>query len=274
MKKTNELGRTLADLMKENIREINDNEEIVDINVHKIVPNPDQPRIHFSDHRIAELAQSIQKHGVLQPIIVKPAQEGFVLVAGERRLRAARKIGNTTIPAIIRNYQPKYLAELALLENLQREDLNPIEEAAAYKLIIEKTNITHAEMAEKVGVSRSHITNMIGLFKLPIQAINDLKTHTISMGHARILSKIKDEKFLLKLLDQIKSENLTVRDLEKIAKSKTYTSSKIPQLESHISKRYKLNVKALKKGRTILMSFDSQKDIERFLMKLEEKNDK
>lgn len=274
MKKTNELGRTLADLMKENIREINDNEEVVEIDTQKISPNPDQPRIHFSDHRIDELAQSIQKHGVLQPIIVKPVQEGFVLVAGERRLRAVKKLGKSSIPAIVRNYQPKYLAELALLENLQREDLNPIEEAAAYKLIIEKTNITHAELADKVGLSRSHITNMIGLFKLPNQAIIDLKTNTISMGHARVLSKIKDEPFLLKLLEQIKSENLTVRELEKIAKSKTYSSSKLTVVETHFSKRYKLNVKALKKGKTLVMHFESHNDIERFLVDLEENNGK
>jgi len=273
MKKNNELGRTLADLMKENVREINNNEEIIDIDIEKISPNPNQPRIHFSDHRIAELAQSIQKHGVLQPIIVKPSQDGYILVAGERRLRAVKKLGKKSISAVIRNYQPKYLAELALLENLQREDLNPIEEAAAYKLILEKTNITHAEMADKVGVSRSHITNMIGLFKLPNQAINDLKDHTITMGHARVLSKIKDDAYLLKLLERVKNENLSVRELERIVKTKSHKSSKIPILESYINKNYELNIKATKKGKTLVISFDSNRDLENFINKLEEQND-
>ena len=143
------LGRSLGDLLKENSREINGQEEIVYIELSKIYPNPDQPRSVFDSNGLAELAESIKEHGVIQPIILKPVGDHFVLVAGERRVRASKLAGIDTIPSIVRDYNAIYLAELAILENLQREDLTPIEEAIAYSKLLNSLHITHEELGKK-----------------------------------------------------------------------------------------------------------------------------
>ena len=188
--------------------------KIEELNLKLIKPNPDQPRSVFDTKSIQELAQSITEHGVIQPVIVKRVDDGFILVAGERRVRASKVAGKTTIPAIVRDYNSKYLSELAILENLQREDLTPIEEAIAFRSILDNTKVTHEELGKRIGKSRTYITNVIGLLKLPAVVMEDVNQKRLTMGHARALSKLGDMETIMTVRDEILSLNLSVRDVE------------------------------------------------------------
>lgn len=214
------LGRSIEDLLLENDVQFNELEKIEEIDIDKIKPNPDQPRSVFDAESIKELAQSIEEHGVIQPVIVKKAIDGFVLVAGERRVRASKVAGKLKVPAIVRDYNAKYLSELAILENLQREDLTPIEEAIAFKNILTNSKITHAELGKRVGKSRTYITNIVGLLKLPAIVMEDVNAKRLTMGHARALSKIDDFEIIMEIRDEILSLNLSVRDVESIIRDR------------------------------------------------------
>ena len=276
MKNTSQLGRTIADLMKENAIDFNENEEVVEIEVDKIKNNPQQPRIIFDDKKLQDLAASIKVHGVLQPIIIKPSVNGYILVAGERRLRATKLLGKKTIPSIVRDYNSRYLAELALLENLQRENLNPIEEATAYKLLIKRTSMSHAELAEKIGISRSHVTNMLGLFNLPEEVIKLLKEGKLSMGHARVLSKLKDEAKVMNLTHRVIEDTLTVRDLEKIVQqfsaNKQDKKTDLLELNQHFKKNYSIDARTVLKHKKLEITFKKQEDIQKFIDIIKEMN--
>jgi len=210
------LGRKFSDLMAENKIDFKENEEILEIEINLIKPNPDQPRTIFDEKSLIELAGSIKEHGIFQPVILKPSGNGYTLVAGERRVKAAKMAGLYTIPSIIRDYNSIYLSELAILENLQREDLTPMEEAIAFQKAIFNLKYTHEELGKKIGKSRVYVTNIIGLLNLPASVINDVNLGTITMGHARALSKLKDHNLCIKLRDRIIREGLTVRDIEGI----------------------------------------------------------
>ncbi|MFH5882013.1 ParB/RepB/Spo0J family partition protein [Liberiplasma polymorphum] len=214
------LGRNIEDLIEENKLQIKDNEEIIDINITDIKPNPNQPRVNFDSTALKQLADSIKEHGVIQPVILKPYNNGFILVAGERRVRASIIAGKKTVPAIIRDYNSIYLTELSILENLQREDLTPIEEAIAFERAIKNLGLTQAELGKKIGKSRSYVTNMIGLLNLPITIIEDVNKGLISMAHARVLSKLEDIEFIDYLANKIKKEQITVRKLEELVRKK------------------------------------------------------
>lgn len=214
------LGRNILDLIEENKINVKENETVEELPVSAIRPNPNQPRVVFKNQSLEELAQSIKNHGVIQPIIVKREVEGYTLVAGERRLRASKMIGKGTIPAIIRDYNSIYMTELALLENLQRENLTVIEEAVAYERVIKKLGLKHEELAKKIGKSRSYVTNMLGLLSLPVSVIKDLNNEELSMGHARVLSKIDDEELVMLIANKIKRESLNVRQTEALVKRK------------------------------------------------------
>ena len=213
------LGRKFSDLMAENKIDFKENEEVMEIEIHLIKPNPDQPRTIFNETKLIELANSIKEHGIFQPIILKPSGNGYTLVAGERRVKAAKMAGLYKIPSIIRDYNSIYLSELAILENLQREDLTPMEEAIAFQKAIFNLKYTHEELGKKIGKSRVYVTNIIGLLNLPASVINDVNLGTITMGHARALSKLKDANLCIKLRDRIITENLTVRDIEGIIRN-------------------------------------------------------
>ena len=174
------------------IDEAKKNNEVVDLPLSELRPNPYQPRKIFDDDALNELASSIKEHGVFQPIIVKKTVKGYDIVAGERRFRASKIAGLVTIPAIIKDFSDDEMMSIALLENLQRENLSAIEEANAYKAMIDASNITQEELANRVGKSRSHITNMLGLLKLPASVQDMVLYNKISMGHARVLSKLED----------------------------------------------------------------------------------
>jgi len=193
-------------------------EEIVDIKIDELRSNPYQPRKIFDEEALNELAQSIKEHGVFQPIIVKKSIKGYEIIAGERRVKASLLAGLDTVPAIIREFDDTEMMEIALLENLQREDLNPIEEATAYVKIMDAKGLTHDELARVLGKSQSYVTNMIGLLRLPEEIKDYVVENKLSMTHARILSKMSDKDVIIKLANRIINEGLSVRDLEEIAK--------------------------------------------------------
>lgn len=190
-------------------------EEICEISVDELRPNPYQPRKVFDNDALSDLTASIKEHGIFQPIIVKKSIKGYEIIAGERRVRAARLAGLSSVPAIIRDLDDGQMMEIALLENLQRENLNAIEEALAYKAMLEKFSITQDELSLKVGKSRSHVTNILGLLRLPKEVQEMVSNNSISMGHARVLSKLEDNEKILSLANEIVSNKLPVRDIEK-----------------------------------------------------------
>lgn len=195
-------------------------EEIVKVNLDELRSNPYQPRQNFDEEALQELAASIKEHGVFQPIIIKKSIKGYEIIAGERRVKASKIAGLKEIPAIVRNFTDSEMMEIALLENLQRENLNSIEEALAYKNLLTNLNLTQEKLAERLGKSRSHITNMIGLLTLPEEVQNLISEKKISMGHARVLSKLEDKHQIKELTDRIISEGLSVRQIEDLTSSK------------------------------------------------------
>ena len=206
------------DSLEEKIVTETPKEEIVDIKIDELRSNPYQPRKVFDQGALQELSDSIKQHGVFQPIIVKKSIHGYEIIAGERRVKASKMAGLDTVPAIVREFDDSEMMEIALLENLQREDLNPFEEANAYIKIMEAKNLTHEELAKVLGKSQSYITNTIGLLRLPDNIRELVINGKLSMTHARILSKMSDYNTINLLADRIVKENLSVRDLEEIAK--------------------------------------------------------
>src|SRR5574344_2412240 len=196
------------DRIEKQIYESASTEEVLDVRLEELRPNPHQPRKVFKDSALQELSESIKEHGVFQPIIVKKSIKGYEIIAGERRVRASKLAGLTKIPAIIRDFTDEQMMEIALLENLQRENLTAIEEAVAYKALLENLNLTQDELSKKVGKSRSHITNIIGLLRLPADVQQMIAKQEISMSHARVISKLESTEEMLKLANKIITENL------------------------------------------------------------------
>ena len=248
-------------------------DEIVMLNLDELMSNPYQPRKIFDDDALKELSLSIKEHGVFQPIIVRKSVKGYNIIAGERRVKASRLAGLTHIPAIIRDFTDDEMMQVALLENLQRENLSAIEEAKAYKSIIESLRLTQDELAKKLGKSRSHITNMLGLLRLPLSVQDMVLYGKISMGHARILSKLENKDEIEQLSNRIVNENLSVRDLERITSLSSF-SRITPIKKSEKSKEYKYVEDAIKEklgtkvsisGNKIKISFATKEDLNRIL---------
>ena len=192
--------------------------EIVEIKISEIRSNPYQPRKIFDEEALNELASSIKEHGIVQPIIVKKSIKGYELVAGERRTKAAKIAGLETVPAIVKDFDDEQMMEIVLIENIQRENLNPIEEAMAYDSILKSSNITQDELAKKFGKSRSYITNSLGLLRLPDDTKKYVEDNKLSMSHARALSKLDDTEQINRLANKIVNENLNVRAIENITR--------------------------------------------------------
>jgi len=246
--------------------------DVVEINLDEVRANPYQPRKVFNEESLNELAKSIAEFGVIQPIIVKKSIKGYELVAGERRTRAARIAGLKTIPAIIKDFDDNDMMEIALVENIQRENLNPIEEALSYENIIRLRNFTQEEVAEKFGKSRSYITNILGLLRLPKFTTELVSSGRLSMGHARVLSKLEDDELIDTLATKIVRDGISVRETENLVKEKDYTKkNKIvrnnPPLYNIFENamREKIGTKVKIKSNKIEIPFDSEKDLERIL---------
>lgn len=248
-------------------------EEIVEIPLDELRVNPYQPRKTFDEEALKELSLSIKEHGVFQPIIVKKSIKGYDIIAGERRVRASRLAGLETIPAIIRSFSDEQMMEIALLENLQRENLNAIEEAEAYHLMIEKLHLTQDELAKKVGKSRSHITNLLGILRLPSEVQDLVSNGKISMSHARVLSKMEDEDQIRSFASRITEDNLPVREVEKMADNTSVEKKvKIDRKPKTNEYKYvenlmmdKLDTKVKIKDKKIEISFVNVADLNRIL---------
>ncbi|MBR4618138.1 MAG: ParB/RepB/Spo0J family partition protein [Bacilli bacterium] len=251
-------------------------DEIIKVKLSELRSNPYQPRKIFDEDALQELASSIKEHGVFQPIIIKPSIKGYDIIAGERRVKASLLAGLEEIPAIVRDFNDEEMMEIALLENLQREDLTCIEEANAYKKIGETLNLTQEELAKKVGKSRSYITNTLGLLKLPAETQKLINEHKITAGHAKVLSKLEDNYKIKELTDRIITEGISVRELEhitsspedyarknKITKTKEKKENVYAYLEDSISD--KLGTKVKIKNNKLEISFTNSNDLNRLL---------
>jgi ParB family chromosome partitioning protein len=216
--------------------EIDENDQVVQLKLSELRPNPYQPRKTFNPESIAELCQSIKEHGVIQPIIVRKGLKGYDIVAGERRFRASIEAGLETIPAVVKTFSENQMMEIALIENLQREDLNAMETATAYKRLMDTFNLTQDELAIKVGKSRPHVANFLRLLQLPSRVQNYVSDGELSMGHARALLGLKDKNEMERLAKKCVQEQLSVRQLEELIKK---INSNVPRgtMEKRPTKR-------------------------------------
>lgn len=262
------------DKFEEKIVSVTPKEEVIELKLSELRPNPYQPRKVFDAEKLQELANSIKEHGVFQPIIVKKSIKGYEIIAGERRYKASQLAGKETIPAIVRDFTDENMMEIALLENLQRENLNSIEEATAYQKLLASLKVTQEELANKLGKSRSHITNMLGLLELPEEVKNLIAEEKITMSHARVLSKMKDKDEIINLAKKIVDENLNVRAIEQASqnptvekkhklKTKVKKESEYKYIEESISE--KLGTKVKINNKKILISFTNNNDLNRIL---------
>ena len=278
------LGRGLEELFNSEVLDYNTVEEtivnetpkdsIIMVKLSELRSNPYQPRKIFKEEALEELANSIKEHGVFQPIIVKKAIKGYEIIAGERRVKASLMAGKKEIPAIVREFNDTQMMEIALLENLQRENLTPIEEANAYKKLQDTLKITQEELAKRLGKSRSHITNMIGILNLPEEIQDEISTNNISMGHARVLSKLDNQSQQQELIEKIVNDGLSVRELEELTKEPTIiktnpqkikqaNNNKFQYLQEELSE--KLGTKVSIKKNKIEISFVNENDLNRLL---------
>ena len=241
-KKASGLGKGLGALMLEN--NVDDMVSTSTLNINEIIPNNEQPRKTFDQTALEELADSIRQHGVLQPLLVRPLPNGaYQLVAGERRWRASRLAELKEVPVIIKELTDTEAMEIAIIENLQREDLNPIEEAEGLQTLIDKCGFTQEEVATSVGKSRPAITNALRLLKLPEDVREMTKKGEISAGHARALLSFDSQALMQEVAAKIVSDKLTVRDVEKLAKRpKTAETKKAPRRRDSIYDEVELSL--------------------------------
>ncbi len=259
---------------EKNIVASSSRKDIVDIKLSDLRRNPYQPRKVFDENKLQELALSIKEHGVIQPIIVKKSIQGYEIIAGERRVKASELAGKDTIPAIIKDFTDDEMMEIALLENIQRENLNAIEEAEAYKKLIVTLGLTQDELAQRIGKSRSHITNIIGILRLPKETQQLVLSSDITMGHAKILSKLEDIDQINYLAQRIVNESVNVRKLEEMVNGEEYKRHLPIKKTKTINSKYnyvqdimreKIGTMVKINNKNIIIPYDSEKDLERIL---------
>lgn len=270
------LGKGLNALITSNL--IEEGEQVKEVSINEIRPNPYQPRKEFEQSAIEELAQSIKEHGIIQPLIVRKSIKGYELVAGERRLRAAKLAELKQVPVVVKAYTDQQLMEIALIENLQRENLNPIEEAEAYEKLIAHHNYTQEQLAQKIGKSRPHVANMLRLLQLPEKIRKMVSASELSMGHSRALLAVTEKKMQQQLANDTVDKGWSVRQLEETVKQLNVsreTKKKKPAksepvliaMEERLRSRFGTSVK-IKKGSKrgkIEIDFYSQEDLERII---------
>ncbi len=269
------LGRGLSALIPTASQESHAGEEVTELAIDLITPNPDQPRTDIDEDAVAELSDSIKKVGLLQPIIVRPLGEGYQIIAGERRWRACRQAGLERVPVRVMSTNSVESLELALIENLQREDLNPIEEARGYRKLLTGHQMTQAELADKVSKSRSTITNALRLLDLPEEVQELVYKGVISAGHARAVLSIPDEAARIRLAEKIANEGLSVREAENLARLVAAGQSERParpaspksfKVVARALRRYlgtNVRVRAGKDKNKIEIEFRSEEELER-----------
>lgn len=224
------LGRGIEALFEDFSEEASENETVSELTLTEIRPNPYQPRKSFDEKGLVELASSIEKSGVFQPIIVrKSTVKGYEIIAGERRFRASKLAGKQTIPAIVRDVDEQKMMEVAVLENLQREDLNPIEEAEAYNTLMEKLNLTQTQVSDRLGKSRPYIANYLRLLSLPPEVKVMIREAKLAMGQARTLLSLKDKSQIVVLAKKAVDQQMTVRSLEAAVAELNGTTKKKPR---------------------------------------------
>src|SRR5690606_4740270 len=206
------LGKGLGALLPS--IDVTEDDVVNEVDVSELRANPYQPRKQFDPDSLEELAESIKEHGIIQPLVVRKSIHGYEIVAGERRFRAGKKAGLTKFPVVIREFTDEQMMEIALIENLQREDLNPMEIANAYKKLMDHFSLTQEELAARVGKSRPHVANFLRLLQLPPAIQEDVSRGTLSMGHARALMGVKEPEVQMKLAEKVKREGASVRQLE------------------------------------------------------------
>ena len=272
------LGRGLdAIFATENVEIVTDNDKIVEIALDEIKKNPYQPRTYFNEEKLNELKESIEKNGLLQPIIVKKAVKGYYIIAGERRYRAFELLGRKEIPAIIKEMTDEEMMVFAVLENLQREDLSALEESESYKNLMDKMSLTQEELAKKLGKSRPYIANSLRLLKLPTEIKNKLEQGIISTAHARTLLSLKTKKAMEEVCALVVERKMSVRELEeyvaKLLKPKEVKKTKakdifIEEQENILKKRLGTAV-TIKQGRNkkgkIEIEFKDNDEFERII---------
>jgi len=271
------LGRGLEALISQDLKEsVTEVERVKELNINEIDPNPNQPREHFDEEKLKELASSIRKNGLLQPVVVRRRGSRYELVLGERRLRAARMAGLNNIPALVRDVDDSNSLKFALLENLQREDLNPLEEARGYEKLKEQFGLSDRDIAGILGKDRSTVTNTLRLLKLPGEVQGMLAEGTITRSHARSLLAVDEPEKQIELARRIAEERLSVREIEidiggkRRRKRKKGESAKDPvisEIEGELERRLGSRVRIVprKKGGVIVVEYYSNEDLERIL---------
>lgn len=273
------LGRGLDALFQEN----KSDDIVEEIALTDLRPNPYQPRHEFDGDALNELSESIKLHGVLQPIVVKKSVKGYDIVVGERRFRASKLAGKKTIPAIVKSLSDKQMMELAIIENLQREDLNPLEEAKSYELLMSHLNLTQAEAADRLGKSRSYIANMLRLLNLPIAIKTLIDEKKITGGHGRTLLTLKDEELMLEVAKKVIKESMSVRQLESYVKELTISPEDKKEIKKQIKPKFlvkheqslkeslgtKVEISKSRKKGKIAIEFTSEEEFTRLIELLE-----
>lgn len=227
------LGRGLGALLPEVGPVEKEHEGVVELDIQSVRPNPGQPRKEFDSERLDELAASITEHGIVQPIVVRKKDDGYEIVAGERRWRGAQRAGLAKIPALVRELTESEAMEIALIENLQRADLNPLEEAEAYKVLQESFRLTQEELAKRLGKSRSQIANTLRLLQLSAPVRTEVREGRLSMGHAKVLLGVEDEALQAELARRTVVQGLSVRELESLVQASTQERPKPKRAETN-----------------------------------------
>ncbi|NMA02704.1 MAG: ParB/RepB/Spo0J family partition protein [Clostridia bacterium] len=276
------LGALIPTSVTNNSLDYDPEKDLTELNIKEVVPNVNQPRRNFDPEKLAELTASIKEHGLVQPIVVRPYNGSYQIVAGERRYRACKQLGLKTIPAIIKNLSDEEVTEISLIENIQRQELNPIEEARAYKRLVDEFGLTQEEIAKKVSKSRPFIANFLRLLNLSKEVLDLVEKGDISVGHARALLTLNDPSMQFIVASKIIDENLTVRETEKLTKKMSVMNQNLNiknkkqerdinpifnDILDHLQSKFgtKVLIKDKGKGGKIEIEYYSRQDLERII---------
>jgi ParB family chromosome partitioning protein len=273
------LGRGLSALIPDTPPAPAPAERPLELDTDLLRPNPRQPRTIVDEDRIEELARSIRGNGIIQPIVVRKADRGYEIVAGERRWRAAQRAGLLKVPVVVRDVPDDKLLAVALIENIQREDLNPIEEAVAYRRLTDEHQLTQEAIAEAVGKDRSSIANYLRLLKLPAEVRNNVASSALSMGHARAILGLPDEQAQVRASREVVSRSLSVRETEALVKKATEKPAAKPAAEKDVHTRAaeeklrfalgtRVRIVRKRKGGAIEIEFTNENELQRLYERL------